>query len=403
MLVLLMVSLSFTRSRFLLASGFSVCFATWGMVACSSDADSPEGVTGSGGESVAGSGGSSSVASGGSENAAGANGASDSGGSESGTGGTGSNSSGSCRSFSNGASGSNPCYVGTDGKAHCIVNDASTVTMSEVPGTAVSASGWDFTTRACVVSDAGAVYCGDYGALTEWIPSGATQVSGMADGHCAVVAGEVLCETKDTALETIDTGANAVELIGCFAFGCCAATVAQELVCWGNTFAALGTESTDPVLVALPEGKGVLQIAAAQNHICALLDGGQVQCWGQDWNGQLGGLGVDTVSGKTLEASNAVGVATGQFHTCIAYQDGTVRCAGEAGVHGAGQNSKTLALVPGIDSAVAITGGRYASCALSADGSVSCWGDFGSNVAGENETTQPLAVTGEKGSVCVMM
>lgn len=375
--------------------------------ACSSDPAVSDVMTSGGSGSVGsggrGSGGSADNSSGGVLGASGgeaaSGGATSSGGETAGSGGESGEFVG-CRSFENGSGAANPCYVGVDGKAHCIQNDGTTVTLSEVLGTAVSASGWDYTTRACVVSDTGTVSCGDYGALQEWLSSDVTQVSGMADGYCALAGGEVFCQKKDGDLETVDLGSLKANMVGCFSFGCCAATLTKELFCWGNTQMSLGSETTDPVSVTLPEGKSVLQIAAAQAHLCVLLDGGQVQCWGQDWNGQLGGLGSDTSTGKTLEASSATGVAAGQFHTCVVYKDGTVKCAGAGGVHGAGQNSSTLALVPGVDSAVAITAGRYSSCALLADGTVRCWGDYGPGAPGTNETTTPVLITGEKVAAC---
>lgn len=304
-----------------------------------------------------------------------------------------------CRSFYNSSGGANPCYIGDDGRAHCIQTNGTTVTLSEVPGTVVSVTGWDYTTRACAVNDSGAVYCGDYGSMTEWIGSGATQVSGLANGQCAVVNGSVQCSSVSVP-ETVDTGDGNVTLLGCYSDGCCAATDAPALYCWGDTVENFGVDSQEPYEVPLPEGKQVFQIGAGQVHVCALLEGGQVQCWGQDWNGQLGGLGADSLTGKTLAPSGATGVAAGQFHTCVSLATGKVECAGSAGVHGAGQNSTTLAEVPGISTAIAITGGRYASCALLADLSIECWGDYGDAGQGNNETTTPIDITGTPAAPC---
>jgi hypothetical protein len=308
------------------------------------------------------------------------------------------NETGYCRSFYNSSGGANPCYIGTDGRAHCIVNDGSTVTLSEVPGSVVSVSGWDYTTRACAVNDAGAVYCGDYGSLSLWVAAGATQVSGLSNGQCAIVEGIIQCESP-TVPSSVNTGAAAVSLLGCYSDGCCAATDAS-MFCWGDTLENFGVDSAEPLEVLLPEGKRVLQIAAGQVHACVLLEGGQVQCWGQDWNGQLGGLGSNMAMGVTVAQAGAIGVASGQFHTCIAFDDGTVQCAGTAGVHGAGQNSGTLSQVPGISTAIAITAGRYASCALLTDSSVKCWGDYGAGAAGSNETTTPIDIVGALVAPC---
>lgn len=338
-------------------------------------------------------------ASGGSESAS-SGGSPGSGGTFTGSGGESPQGDERCRSFISSSGASNPCYLGVDGQAHCIQNDGTTVTLSGVPGPLVSASGWDYTTRACVVTEGGAVHCGDYENPSEWISQGATQVSGMASGYCALVFGQVQCESTGALPETIETGGAEVTELGCFSAGCCAATGEGKFFCAGNTTDALGSTSLETVEVSVPEGKSVKQIAAGQAHLCALLSEGRVQCWGQDWNGQLGGLGANTTTGMTLAASGAVSVASGQFHTCVAYDDGSVRCAGQSGVHGAGQNSLELVLVPGVTTAVAVTAGRYASCALLSDGSVVCWGDFGPGEPGTNETTVPIPIQGEKAAIC---
>ncbi len=360
------------------------------------------GTSGSGGESAAGganTGGASGGGSGGGSPGAGGSGETGGTGGGAGTGGASGDTTPYCRSFYNSSGGANPCYIGVDGLAHCIRVDGTTVTLSEVPGTIVSVTGWDYTTRACAVNDAGAVYCGDYGALSEWVPNGATHVSGLANGACAIVGGAIECNSTSVPA-LISTGTERVTLLGCYSDGCCGATDGPSLYCFGDTSENLGIDSQATYEVPLPADKQVLQIAAGQVHVCVLLEGGQVHCWGQDWNGQLGGLGANTETGVTVVASGATGVAAGQFHTCISFEDGTVQCAGAGGVHGAGQNSSTLATVPDITTAVAVTGGRYASCALLQDASIQCWGDFGDAGQGNNETTVPIFITGPEAATC---
>lgn len=148
-------------------------------------------------------------------------------------------------------------------------------------GTIVSVSGWDYTTRACAVNDSGAVYCGDYGSMTEWVASATTQVSGLANGQCAIVNGSVQCSSVSVP-ETVNTDDGSVTLLGCYSDGCCAATDAPALYCWGDTVEKFGVDSAEPHEVTLPFGKQVLQVGAGQVHVCALLEGGQVQCFGQD-------------------------------------------------------------------------------------------------------------------------
>ncbi len=316
-----------------------------------------------------------------------------SGGDGSGGGGNQGTTSGRCRSFDNGSGTTQPCYVGDDGVAYCIADDGSTTALSGIPGSAVNATGQNFTTAACAVNDSGAVYCGQYESMSEWIASGATQVSGSLNGQCALVGGAVQC----SGVEGPDapTLPSAVTQISCYYHGCCAATDDGKMYCWGDT-AAFGETTTDPVEVPLPAGKNIVDLGPGQDHICALVDGGQVQCWGQDWNAQLGGLtsgGTNTSDGVTLVESGAVAVAAGQFHTCVAFEDGHVECTSANQTEGAGLDMGELSPVSGISTAVALSAGKHYSCALLADSSIKCWGRIGGG-------TTPVDVTGPAAAAC---
>jgi Regulator of chromosome condensation (RCC1) repeat len=124
-----------------------------------------------------------------------------------------------------------------------------------------------------------------------------------------------------------------------------------------------------------------------------VFEGGKVQCWGEDWNKQLGGFGASVDPGVTLVASGAAAVVGGQFHTCVLMQDGTVRCSSANQTEGAGQDKGMLAVVPGITGATALATGKHYSCARLANGSVSCWG----TVSG---SATPATITGLTTAAC---
>src|SRR3954452_19620539 len=74
-------------------------------------------------------------------------------------------------------------------------------------------------------------------------------------------------------------------------------------------------------------------VGAGQDHACALLAGGGVDCWGGSEGGPLGnrnGLPPPppvAVSGL----DNAIGVSAGRFYTCVIVSDrGKVKCWGDA-------------------------------------------------------------------------
>jgi alpha-tubulin suppressor-like RCC1 family protein len=73
----------------------------------------------------------------------------------------------------------------------------------------------------------------------------------------------------------------------------CAIRADRTVVCWGyNYLASLGNGSTRPTRASRPEVTLVVtdavQLAAGRYHSCALRDGGQVLCWGDNLGGQLG-------------------------------------------------------------------------------------------------------------------
>ncbi len=92
--------------------------------------------------------------------------------------------------------------------------------------------------------------------------------------------------------------------------------------------------------VDLGTGRTVLSVTAGMEHTCALLDSGDVKCWGDNTHGQLGlgdtahrgdGAGemgdslptVDLGTGRT-----AVSIAAGSFHTCALLDTGNFKCWG---------------------------------------------------------------------------
>src|SRR5205807_9107416 len=72
------------------------------------------------------------------------------------------------------------------------------------------------------------------------------------------------------------------------------------------------------------------RLAAGQQHTCAVLDDGTVQCWGRNNYGQLGD-GTLITRLTPVPVSNlgtAISIAAGAFHTCALLSSGTVRCWG---------------------------------------------------------------------------
>ncbi len=198
----------------------------------------------------------------------------------------------------------------------------------------------------------------------------------------------------------------------------CALITDGSVACWGqNSSGQLGTgnntRSNLPVMVdgGALTGQSVTQIAVGFAHTCALIADGSVACWGENGDGQLGtGNSIDTnlpvlVDGGALSSQVVTQIATGDGHTCALIAGGTVSCwgqnfAGELG-NGNTEKSETPVLVDGGalsgEVVTEIATGYSFTCALIAGGTVSCWGENNSGQLGtgdENDSNVPVLVDG---------
>lgn len=187
------------------------------------------------------------------------------------------------------------------------------------------------------------------------------------------------------------------------------------------------------------DGKGACEVtslgrvAAGTRHTCAILDNGNVRCWGDNALGQLG-IPRDRLNVGQLETPAASGlqidfgrrvvqITAGFAHTCVLFEQGQVRCWGSVeAASGFGSMVGVLGThiigtyapgsvdplttgdvrLPEQETAVQISaanGGAH-TCAVTASGKVYCWGlnDRGqcgigaevSDVGGTNEELQPV-------------
>ena len=151
-------------------------------------------------------------------------------------------------------------------------------------------------------------------------------------------------------------------------------------------------------------------ISAGDNHTCALLASGFVQCWG---SGELGdGSRIGSLTPVTVAGiSTATAISAGYKHTCALLADGTVRCWGENDYGATARTDyqlETMYLpnnVPGISTAISISAGENHTCATLADGKVKCWGlnNFGQLGQGTTggSSAAPVFVTGMASAISV--
>lgn len=246
---------------------------------------------------------------------------------------------------------------------------------------------------ACAIRTGGTVWCwgnngsGQLGDNTTTQSSAAVQVvkaaGGALDGVVAVQGGE--CST-------------------------CALDQGGEVWCWGcngNGSLGDGTTTSRPAAAEVldaPAGAPFGNVSALHvggGHACVERGGGEVWCWGQNSNGQVGDNTTDAKLSPVLSTFTGT-VVTGRWHTCGVGTDTTVSCWGWGG-HGRLANGvgwdppdflvpTPVATTPG---GMPLTGARSVaagslSCAVMIDGTARCWGDDQYGQTGVGGTGSPL-------------
>ena len=301
------------------------------------------------------------------------------------------------------------------------------------PATAVAAGG----SHACALLDNGTIDCwganvhGELGNGSRTDSPTPVPVPGIRDASavaagvahtCALLkTGSVECwgangdgqlgngTTADSANPVAVTGlVSSARAIAAGLAHTCAALDDGGIDCWGaNANGELGNgttvDSSVPLLVTGLAGHAAA-IDAGDAHTCALLDGGRVQCWGWNIEGQLGnGGGSDSAAPLDVAGLGAAtAIAAGGSHTCALLRKGAVDCWGANlyGQLGNGTTSDSAAPVgvSGLQNGVAaITAGLYHSCAILQGGSATCWGWNQQGQLGNRSTTSSSSPVGVAG------
>ena len=204
-------------------------------------------------------------------------------------------------------------------------------------------------------NDQGQLGTGAFENVASPVPvSGLGEIEAMTAGNyhvCAIdVSGSLWCWGRNdrgqmgigvmgdpvTLPTLIDGISGRIVDVACGVLHTCALRENGEVLCWGtNEYGQLGNGSEDdsdvPVLVSnLPST--VQNIDSEYEHTCALLEGGEMMCWGHNEEGQIG----ESTLGEVLQEpvgidglpSTIVKIAVGAHHTCVLLDTTTVLCWG---------------------------------------------------------------------------
>lgn len=188
----------------------------------------------------------------------------------------------------------------------------------------------------------------------------------------------------------------------------CAVLDSGDVACWGeNARGQLGVPGEGRARpTRVPNARFVVDVAAGDDFTCFLHRSGRVRCFGAGTRGQLGdGSARDRPRPGPTSLTNARALASGAEHACAIVEEGEVRCwgldrYGQVGAEGRALFAVVPVAVPGLEGARALALGDAHSCALLDDGSVRCWGgDFaGQRGDGDDQSRKgPTRVVGLSG------
>ena len=197
--------------------------------------------------------------------------------------------------------------------------------------------------------------------------------------------------------------------------GGCALNSDRTVSCWGyGQYGAYG-DGTEGFTAGLktPSITNVVDLAAGQDHLCAVVDNGTAWCWGRDNSNQLGDNapntgGVTGGAGSSLPVavsggiSNFIQIEAYSQTTCTLTDNGTVWCWGANSNGQLGEGTTTSRDYPvqvqNITDALDIYVGDGTACAaVNKRLDLKCWGNYYLGDGSTAASSTPVTVTETNG------
>lgn len=254
--------------------------------------------------------------------------------------------------------------------------------------------------RTCAIVESGKMYCWGY-----------NEDGSLGYGNKNPYDGTI----PPKNLGPLDIGAR-VKDVAMTGSSTCVLLETGNVKCWGgNSFGILGYGNSfqwtfDKKPIDLPNinlGGIAKQISGYSSHMCALIDTGDVKCWGYNGYGQLGyghknNIGDDeepVAAGSVPLGEKAVQLSLGSYHTCAILESGSLRCwgygydgqlgLGNIGDIGGVANKSILSVSPIILNSIPtqVAAGNVHTCALFENKKIKCWGN---NIFGQLGLGRPV-------------
>ena len=296
------------------------------------------------------------------------------------------------------------CAIRASGAVHCWGASPDVSSITNAVALDVS-TGRD----ACAVLATGEVVC--------WRDTsvGVTTLAGISDAVDVALHSSLTCVLRSGGVVScadlpgpwIDVLTGARDITAGWSYVCAVLTDGTARCFGQNAYGSLGdgTTTTSFTPRTVLGVSNAVAIDSGTRHVCVRTTTGELYCWGDNTNGQVGD-GTRSLMHPTPSRAgtlvDVVDVACGGDHTCATRATGEVVCWGNDrdgqlgdGTIGGSDVLRPGTPVSGISDARRVSAGTNHTCAILATGAW-CWGENGSNELGDGtyvSTASPVAVS----------